>query len=359
MFKSPLRQAGVLTPITLSRRPQPLLHFDSRFPRCTFVLISGYTRKAATMLFRFVTFVLLISGILAGQTPLRNSGEPMRLPFTCTEEEVQSVGLVCTEEEPCSIYLELAGIAIAGRKVFVAGNLHSSSATIASILLASDDGEQTWKEPSPRVRGAALEAVEFYDLDHGWAAGEVQYPLPRDSFFLVSTDGGSSWRQKPVAEDGGPGSLQRFWFDSAQHGEVIVDAGKRNRSGRYLDYESETGGDSWMLRSTTGELPKLKHAPASMENPDFRLRAADNGKAWEVEKRENEKWVSVASFLIEVATCKIKAAEAKEPPPEPVMVKDADEDKDYVEELKLGDPKAKAKPATPKTPAKKPGAPLL
>ena len=292
---------------------------------------------------------------------LRNSGEPLLLPFTCAEDELQSVGLLCTEDEPCSIYLELSNLAIAGKKIFLAGNLHSTSATLSSILLSSDDSGATWKEPTPRVHGAALEQLEFYDLDHGWAGGETQYPLPRDPFFLVTTDGGATWRQRAVTEDGGPGSLQRFWFDSAQHGELIVDAGKRAPSGRYLDYESETGGESWMIRSTTAEAPKIKRAPAAFDNPDFRLRAGAGGKAYQIEKRLGEKWEPVASFLIEVATCKLKAPEAKEPPPQ-TLTDDPDpkEDKDYVEELHLGgDPKTTTRQVgkTPAKPAAKSPAP--
>lgn len=292
------------------------------------------------MFLRLPVSVIAISMFAFCQTAppvpvIRNTGEPMKVPFACDEDELQSVGLLCTEDEPCAVYLELAGVAIAGKKIFVIGNLHSSSATLSSILLSSDDSGATWKEPAARVRGTALEQVEFYDLDHGWTAGESQYPLPRDPFFLVTTDGGASWRRRPVTEDGGPGSLYKFWFDSAQHGELIVDAGKRAASGRYFSYESETGGDSWMIRGTTDQLPKMKHAPAVFGNPDFRVRAAENGKAWLVERRNGEKWETAASFLIEVAGCKLKAPEAKEPPPEPVAT-EAQEEKDYVEEIKLG-----------------------
>jgi hypothetical protein len=301
----------------------------------------------------------LTQAALAQQSPppqqsliLRNSGEPLRVPFTCSEEEIQSVGLLCTEDEPCSIYLELNGLATAGKKFFLAGNLHSSSATISSIILASDDAGATWKEPSPRLRGASLDQLEFYDLEHGWAAGELQYPLPRDPFFLLSTDGGNSWRKQQVTEDGGAGALQRFWFDSPQHGELIVDAGRSAVGGRYLDWESETGGESWSIRSSTGEPPKMKRAPPVAENSDFRLRASADGKAYHVEKRLEEKWEPVASFLIEVASCKIKAMEAKEPPPATLSTEPAPEKDDVEEPHSGGDGKGAKAPA--KAPVKSP-----
>ena len=178
----------------------------------------------------------------------------------------------------------------------MAGNLHSTSSTLDSILFASPDSGETWKEAAPRIRGAALDQLQFYDLRHGWAAGEAQYPLPHDPFFLVSTDGGDSWRAKPVTSGGGNGSVQEFSFDSAQHGELIVAA-----SGRFTLYESQTGGESWMIRGTTGERPRLKNPP--QESDAWRLRPDADGKAWQLEKNENDQWRVAATFPIEVARC--------------------------------------------------------
>ncbi len=79
---------------------------------------------------------------------LKNSGDPMRVPFACAEDVLQAAGLLCTEAEPCAIYLELNAVASAGKKVFVAGDLHSTQGTLESILLASDDAGATWKEPA-------------------------------------------------------------------------------------------------------------------------------------------------------------------------------------------------------------------
>jgi hypothetical protein len=256
------------------------------------------------------------------------------------------VGLLCTPDEPCAVYLELNAVAASGKKIFAAGDLHATSGTLASILLVSDDSGSTWKEPAPRVRAAALEQVQLQDAEHGWVAGELQYPLPRDPFFVVTTDGGASWRQKPVTEDGGPGSVQRFWFDSADHGELIVDAGKSAPGGRYVDYESQTGGTSWMIRGATAQAPKIKTAPAAIEDLDFRIVPAASGKAVQIEKRLGEKWHPVASFLIEVASCKIKPIEAKEPPPE-APAAESEPPKDYVEQIQVGP--SPAKPPVRKT----------
>ena len=215
----------------------------------------------------------------------------------------------CSENRPCSIYLELSAVVANGRKVFVSGNLHGTAGTLESILLGSSDGGVSWKEATPRIQGAAIELVQFYDLQHGWAAGELQYPLPHDPFFLVSTDGGESWRRKPVTSGGGSGSVQTFSFDSVQHGELIVDSGKGATGGRYGFFESQTGGDSWMIRSATGEMPRLKH-PAP-ETDSWRLKPDDtSSKTWKLEQKENDVWTVVAEFPIEVGQCPVLAPAA-------------------------------------------------
>ena len=186
---------------------------------------------------------------------------------------------------------------------------------MGSILLLSDDSGATWREPAARIRGSVIDQLQFYNLQSGWAAGENQYPLPRDPFFLVTTDGGTSWHQHPVGEEGSSGAVQHFWFDSAQHGELIIDAGKASESGRYLSYESETGGESWSLRGKSDQLPKLRRAPSSVDDSDWRTRPSRDGKAVQIEQRVAGQWKPVASFLIEVASCRIHSRELKEPEP--------------------------------------------
>lgn len=238
--------------------------------------------------------------LAADPATLTNTGEPMRVSYACSDADIEFAGMYCSETAPCAVYLELTGAAANGRKILVSGNLHSNSATLYSILLESDDAGATWKEPAERIRGSALDQVEFLDAQHAWVAGETQYPLARDPFFLVTIDGGLSWRERPVTDDGGPGSIQAFSFDNTQHGELVVDAGNTSASGRYLSYESQTGGESWTIRSTTKQLPRIQsHAGDS----SWRLETSKDGNAWQVEKRDGNQWTPTAAFLIEVANC--------------------------------------------------------
>ncbi len=285
---------------------------------------------------------------------LKNTGEPIKVPYLCAEEELQAVGLLCTEQEPCAVFLELSSISPVGRKIYLAGDIHATSGTITSILLGSDDGGLTWREPSPRIRMSGLGQSQFYDLEHGWVVGESQYPLPHDPFFLVTSDGGATWRNRPLAEDGGPGAVAKFWFDSHTHGEMILDAGKSAPSGRYISYESETSGESWMIRATSDRLPKIARAPAILENENFRLKSDSKRNVYDVQKRNGDRWETTASFAIDVASCKAKAQEFKDEPvvdPATAVNDIGPGDKDYVEEIRLGGPAPLKKPSKKPLPA--------
>src|SRR5260370_36580898 len=70
---------------------------------------------------------------------LENTGKPMVVPFHCTEEDIHSAGLTCSEEDPCPVYLELAAVESTGIRIFTAGNIPTASATINNVLLATED----------------------------------------------------------------------------------------------------------------------------------------------------------------------------------------------------------------------------
>ncbi len=239
----------------------------------------------------------------------------MRAPYGCVGEDLQWAGMTCGEGEPCPVYLELGSIAARDKQIFVAGDLHSTSATLSSILLQSGDAGATWKETTARIRGAELDQLEVSDSQHAWAAGATQYPLARDPFILATTDGGATWKQSSIGEEGGAGSVQRFWFTSPRHGELIVDTGGAAAGGRYVSYESDNGGETWTLSRAVGKLPELKSTAVVQEIPDWRIETGKDGKALQIEQRAGDRWWPVASFLIEVANCRSEAGQTKEPEP--------------------------------------------
>lgn len=234
---------------------------------------------------------------------------PVTLPYDCNQADLDFAGATCSDDAPCPIFLEFSSITTNGQKLFATGNLHTESATIGSVLVASEDGI-TWKEAGTRVRGAVLDQIQFFDAQHGWAAGGLQNPLARGPFFLITSDGGTLWRNRPVGDEDAPGSILRFAFDSVSHGAMVIDAGKTSAAGRYLSYESETGGESWSILGKTDTVPRRPLAP---ENDSLRISQSKDGKNINIEQHAGDTWSVVASFVVEVARCKV----AEQPTPEP------------------------------------------
>jgi hypothetical protein len=246
---------------------------------------------------------------------LENTGKPMRVPFQCGAEEIRTHGLICPAREPCPVYLELSSLEVVGNRIFAAGNLHTQSVTLSSILLATDDGGKTWHEPHQRIRSAGLDQIQFADLEAGWISGQHLLAVPRDPFLLLTTDGGKTWRVRPVYTESRSGLIDGFWFDSRTSGRLWIDrGGDADAGGRYETYESKTGGESWMVREV-GERPAAGK-PSRPPNPDWRIRADGATQSYQIENRADGRWQSVASFLVRAGECREPEVQLP-PPPEP------------------------------------------
>ena len=254
---------------------------------------------------RYHKFVLRPAALLAfvaflsAQTPLENAGRPMRVSFECTEADTQAAALSCSEEDPCPVFLELSNVESAGNKIFLAGNLHTSTMTLYSILLASEDAGKIWMEPHPRVRFAGLDQIQFIDFQNGWIAGANLQSTPRDPFLLLTTDGGKTWRQRPIFEETRVAVIERFWFESRENGSLLMDA--RLDNNLHELYETRTGGESWSMKQAgPGAIP----FPVATKTSGWRLRADAATHSFDVEKSDGSRWQRVASFLVHVGACK-------------------------------------------------------
>ena len=252
-------------------------------------------------MFRSNALLLFVAIVARGQALIENAGKPMHIPFECTEADTQASGLSCSEEEPCPVYLELTGIEPVGNKLFLPGNLHTSTTTMFSILLATEDTGKTWSEPHPRIRSSGLDQIQFIDFQNGWISGANLQSAPRDPFLLLTTDGGKTWRQRPIYEDSRLGVIERFWFDSTRDGTMLVDA--RLESNVHELYETRTGGESWSLRRASADPIPF---PRAKETGPFgwRIRADAATNSYAVEKSEGQHWQKIASFLVHAGSCK-------------------------------------------------------
>jgi hypothetical protein len=251
----------------------------------------------------------------AEKATLRNNGKPIPVPFQCTEDDMQWAGMSCSEEQPCPVYLELSAMETVGNRIIVGANIHSESITLYSVVLESEDAGATWQEPFERVRGTGLDHVQFIDFQNGWISGETLVPVSRDPFLLITSDGGKSWRLRPVFGEGGDGAIQQFHFESATNGALVIDRGQSAGSSRYELYETPNGGETWMIR-------RMNDRPIALERglPDlaaaWRIRADARSKSFAIEKRQGERWSAMASFLVQIGNCKPAPRAAPEAPAE-------------------------------------------
>lgn len=247
---------------------------------------------------RALATCFILAARLCAQTQIENTGAPMRVQATCTEAESQEAGLSCTAEQPCAIYLELSGVESVLSKIFVAGNLHTPEATLSSILLASPDGGKTWSEPHPRLKFTSLDQIQFIDFETGWISGANVQGVPGDPFFLVTNDGGKTWTPRAIFDESRTGIVERFWFESKTSGRMLMTTKLRHEL-----YETQTGGDSWSMRQFSKE-PIAFRLNRSVDAAAIRLRADSKLRAYLVEKRQGERWVAIASFLVDAGACK-------------------------------------------------------
>lgn len=236
---------------------------------------------------------------------LENSGKPMALPFQCTLEDIQGAGLSCSEEDPCPIYLELTAVESKGSRIFAAGNIHTNAVTLSSALLASEDDGRTWREVHEHIRGSGLETIQFLDSETGWVSGQILFPLPQDPFLLLTSDGGKTWRQRPVFGDSREnrfGSILQFSFTAKDSGNLIVDRGQGSDGDRYESYGSPDAGESWSIKETSNKPLRLRQPP--VPSADWRLRADGPTQSYHIEHRQGARWTGVAAFAVKLGACK-------------------------------------------------------
>ena len=238
------------------------------------------------------------------------SGQPLVFDSHCGEEEIAECGLTCSFDEPCQVYLEPASIAAAGSKLLVAGNFHTESATLSSLLLVSDDGGRTWEETWPRASGVALDLAQFVDFATAYVAGHTAGALPRDPFLLKTADGGAHWIRLPLFEEGSVGLIESMRFDSATRGAVVVDRG-RPGAGRFVTLETEVGATAWTMREASATRTKL---PANGEPASWRISADAPSRAFRIQHQDGRAWTIAAAFAVQAGTCTPPKPVLREPP---------------------------------------------
>ncbi len=238
--------------------------------------------------------------------PLRlvYKGEPLAVELQCAWDHFRRAATVCSEAMPCELYLELTAVEQGAERVFLIGNLHTSAATVSSILLASEDEGMSWYEPHPRL-AAGFESVQFVEDEYGWIAGqESRLDGSSRPFLLRTGNGGVRWRRYDIwADEDRSGAILEFYFDTEKHGLLSIDL-PTPEIDSYELYESMNGGLSWGIREISDRQAKLKNIPLVRRRLDWRLGEDGEKAAYVVERRRGEEWNAQAEFSVRVGTCR-------------------------------------------------------
>lgn len=241
-------------------------------------------------------------------------GQPLVVPLDCSYEHFNRAGIVCSDVTPCELFLELTGIESAGDKLFVIGNVHTTAATASSILLASDDNGTSWYEPIERYSGGSFELIQFINSTHGWIGGQQgEIDSSSTPILLATRDGGSRWERHPIWDDDeNSGAILAFYFDTEDHGYLIIDR-LVSEGDPYELYESMNGGRSWGIRQISAQRPELRNRPpAGRAPPAWGLREDPQAGLYVVEHREGGTWVDKARFSAKIGSCVTMDREAPE-----------------------------------------------
>lgn len=243
------------------------------------------------------------------------AGEPLKLPLDCSPQTFYESRAVCSERTPCDVYAEMVGIAAAGKHLVIYGNYHTASDTIATLLLTSDDDGKSWREPVERIGAAAFEFIQFVDADHGWVVGsQSQIDGSERPVILVTENGGAYWEKRPLwdADSERTGIVEKFYFEDASHGFLVVDR-EGSADDPYELYESRNGGKSWGFRQTSAEPISLRQPRPMPEQENWRLADGSSDDGYAVQRKVNGEWSTVAEFNADLGTCtELKEAEKPE-----------------------------------------------
>jgi len=223
---------------------------------------------------------------------------PLRVPLSCRAAHLEAAAIHCSSDEPCRLFLELAAVEALGPKILVLGNIHTSSATLSSLALLSEDAGASWREPLARIPAAGFESALLLNDQQGWIGVQPLAQFPHDPYLLATVNGGQSWDAQHLwSEEGRHALLQQFHFDSPQRGFALID---RSSAGFEL-YETLTGGTTWMLRQTN---PKPIATKWLRRTSEWRLREDAKLQTYELERRVGDAWRRMANFRTDLGVCK-------------------------------------------------------
>ena len=237
--------------------------------------------------------------------PVRYHGDPVVPPAKC-EELDEYFDAICNERDSCEMLLELVHVEETTSGIVVVGGVHATAENVGSIMLLSEDGGESWSEPTGRIPRATFEKALFADREHGWAAGTSGAAgAGQQTFFAVTADGGKKWRRFDVKAGGEErsGLIVDFRFDTPKHGYVILE--KPGATDRFELYETFNGARSWSTRGLTPERPRFPGRRRSVEVSNWRVEEDAAAGVYLIQSRDEESapWTTHARFAASLGAC--------------------------------------------------------
>jgi len=196
------------------------------------------------------------------------------------------------------VFFEVSAVDAFGSRIVVAGDIHTATTTLYGVVLTTEDGGASWNEATTRSRSTAFEQLQVIG-DHGWLSGQRLEPLPKDPFFLITSDAGKNWREQPLFGETRFGSIAQFRFETTLNGELIFDDSV-GKAVHQESYSTKTGGDNWELRQTSTKALHLKPAGDAA----WTVTAPAGSKTYLIEHVVSGKKQTFARFLIHIGDCK-------------------------------------------------------
>jgi len=237
--------------------------------------------------------------------PVRYSGDPITPPAMC-EAIDEYFAAICNDRDSCEMLLELVHVEETTSGVVAVGEIHTTAENVSSIMLLSEDGGESWSEPTDRIPRATFEKALFSDRDTGWAAGTSgEAGAGQRTFFAVTTDGGKKWRRFDVRAGGEErsGRIVDFRFDTPKHGYLILE--KAASTDRFELYETFNGARSWSTRGLTPERPKFPGRRRTVDESNWRVEEEPDSGVYLIQGREEESapWTTRARFAASLGAC--------------------------------------------------------
>ncbi len=239
----------------------------------------------------------------AAYSELMYKGDPLIITLACTYDHLAQTEIACSIVTPCKLFLELTAIEAIGKSVFVVGNVRTISATVASIVLLSENGGINWHEPIDRYPGSTFEHVQFVNKTHGWVAGQQQFDSSSKPLLLSTHNAGKRWQRHSVSQDDEhTGTILDVHFDSKEHGLMIINRGF-SAVDPFALYESMNGGRSWLIRQITDRKPTLRNRRIVPSSPNWRIREDLHATNYRIEQCNTKSWDVKSRFAIDIGTC--------------------------------------------------------